>query len=161
MAKKTNDSIALTVTLPASPAAVWQAWTDPRRLGWFGSDPAGTVIEATADARRGGSYRVTFENSNGSRYTAQGTYLIVEPQRRLEFTWTWAGIEHHTERVRVVFVAEGAGTSMSFEHLDIDPHTSHGYLEGWRTTFEKLDRQLRGSEPRPASPPEARASSAP
>lgn len=146
MAKKPVGSIALTVTLPAPAAAVWQAWTDPRRLGWFGSDPAGTVIEAQADARRGGSYRVTFENSNGSRYTAQGTYLIVEPHRRLEFTWTWAGLEHHTERVRVALSPEGTGTVMVFEHLDIDPNTSHGYLEGWKTTFEKLRLALRSDE---------------
>lgn len=152
MVRKSLHRVALTVTLPAPPDFVWQMWTDPRRLGWFGSDPGGTVIDARADVRRGGSYRVTFENSDGSRYTCQGTYLRVERQNLLEFTWTWAGLEHHTERVRVAFVPEGAGTVMAFEHCDIDPNTVHGYLEGWKTTFEKLRLAL-GAAGRTSHPP--------
>lgn len=142
MAKKIVDSVALTVSLSAPLSQVWDSWINPRSLGWFGSDPNGTVIEAHADARRGGRYQVIFENSDGSRYTCLGTYLKVEPQRLLEFTWTWAGREHHTERVRVTFEAQGGGTVLQFEHLDIDPATSHGYAEGWMTTFGKLERQL-------------------
>jgi uncharacterized protein YndB with AHSA1/START domain len=142
MAKKPTKSVELTVTLSAPLRQVWEAWTDARQLGWFGSDPEGTVIQARADARRGGRYEITFENSDGSRYTCMGTYLTVEPPRRLEFTWTWAGREHHTERVRVGLAAGGDGTVLRFEHLDIDPATSHGYAEGWRTTFDKLERQL-------------------
>ncbi len=160
MAKKITDGVVLTVTLHAPPSRVWDAWTNPRQLGWFGSDPQGNVIEAHADARQGGRYRVTFENSDGSRYTCLGTYLKVEPQRLLEFTWTWAGREHHTERVRVVLEAEGAETVLRFEHLDIDPATSHGYAEGWMTTFGKLEKYLTDSALRRVSGPGGPASSA-
>jgi uncharacterized protein YndB with AHSA1/START domain len=143
MTKEKTDDVTLMVMLLAPVERVWAAWTRPQHMGWFGSDPAGVVIEAQADPRKGGRYRVTFANSDGSRYTCLGTYLTVEPLRRLEFTWTWAGREEHTECVRVALAETEGGTAMLFEHRDIDPATTHGYAEGWRTSFEKLERLIR------------------
>lgn len=144
MAKTTTHGISLLASLSAPAADVWRAWTVPKYMGWYGSDPDGTVIEAHADARKGGRFEVTFQQSDGTRYTCLGTYLAVEPLRRLEFTWTWAGREDHTERVRVTFAEADGVTNLILEHLDIDPDTSHNYAEGWRTTFGKLQRQLQG-----------------
>jgi len=143
MRQKPIERVTLTMALSGSPAEVWKAWTCASQMGWFGSDPAGTVVEARAAARRGGRFVVTFENSDGSRYACFRTYLVVEPPRRLEFTWVWAGHEEHTELVRVSLTGTETGTAMLFEHLDIDPATSHNYVEGWRTCFEKLERSLK------------------
>lgn len=122
---------------------VWGAWTDPAIVKlWFGSDPNGTVLDAVLDVRIGGAFAVTFANENGDEYTAQGFYQIIELHQKLLFTWGWKDEPHIKEMVTVQFQAEGEGTLMIFEHLDIDPNSSHNYEMGWRRTFDKLEKAL-------------------
>lgn len=122
---------------------VYEAWTDPQIIKlWFGSDPNGTGLDAVLDVRVGGAYAVTFANSTGEEYTAQGTYQEVEPNKKLAFTWGWEDEPHIKESVAVQFQPDGDGTLMTFEHLDIDANTSHNYENGWRTTFDKLEKAL-------------------
>lgn len=109
---------------------------------WFGSDPNGTVSSAQADVRVNGRFEVSFANADGDRYTCFGTYLDVEPGKRLAFTWSWTSRPGSTERVKVSLEPEQGGTSMSFEHADIDPQTTHDYAAGWRRTFDKLENVL-------------------
>lgn len=137
------NSIKIERRFSATPQKVWQAWTDPQIVKlWFGSDPNGTVSDAALDVRLGGSFAVTFANSNGDEYTAQGIYQEVELDKKLTFTWGWKNQPHIKESVLVQFQAEGNGSLMTFEHLDIDANTSHNYEIGWRTTFDKLEKAL-------------------
>jgi uncharacterized protein YndB with AHSA1/START domain len=122
---------------------VYEAWTNPQIVKlWFGSDPNGTGLDAVLDVRVGGAYAVTFANSTGEEYTAQGIYQEVELNKKLALTWGWQDEPHIKEMVTVQFQAEGTGTLMTFEHLDIDANTSHNYEKGWRTTFDKLEKAL-------------------
>lgn len=122
---------------------LWAAWTDPGIIKlWFGSDPNGTGLDAVLDVRVGGAYAVTFANSTGEEYTAQGIYQEVELNKKLAFTWGWEDEPHIKESVVVQFQPEGDGTLMTFEHLEIDANTSHNYEKGWRTTFDKLEKAL-------------------
>jgi uncharacterized protein YndB with AHSA1/START domain len=58
----------------AGTASVWRAWTDPAVVSqWFGSDPAGTVVNATLDVRPGGTYSITFRDSSGLEHTRAST----------------------------------------------------------------------------------------
>ena len=123
---------------------VWEAWTDPQVIKlWFGSDPDGIVLDAVLDVKLGGSFAVTFANSNGDEYTAQGIYQEVELDKKLAFTWGWKNQAHIKESVVVQFQAEKDGTLMTFEHLDIDANTSHNYEIGWRSTFDKMEQALK------------------
>lgn len=38
------QEITIDITLDAPIDLVWQAWTDPARMTWFGSDPEGRVV---------------------------------------------------------------------------------------------------------------------
>jgi uncharacterized protein YndB with AHSA1/START domain len=137
------NSIKIERHFSTTPQKLWQAWTDPGIVKlWFGSDPNGTGLDAVLDVRVGGSYAVTFANANGDEYTAQGIYQIVELHKSLLFTWGWKDEPHINEMVAVQFLADGDGTLMTFEHLDIDANTSHNYEMGWRTTFDKLEKAL-------------------
>jgi uncharacterized protein YndB with AHSA1/START domain len=138
------NSIKIERHFSAAPQKLWQAWTDPQIVKlWFGSDPNGTVSDAVLNVRVGGSFAVTFHNSTAEEYTAQGIYQQVELHQRLVFTWGWKNQPHIKELVAVQFQAEGDGTMMTFEHLDIDANTSHNYEIGWRTTFDKLEKALK------------------
>jgi uncharacterized protein YndB with AHSA1/START domain len=138
------NSIKIERHFSQAPEKLWQAWTDPGIVKlWFGSDPNGTGLDAVLDVRVGGSYAVTFANSNGDEYTAQGIYQEVDLHKKLLFTWGWKDQPHIKEMVAVQFQADGDGTLMTFEHLDIDANTSHNYEKGWRTTFDKLEKALK------------------
>ncbi|HMV96741.1 MAG TPA: SRPBCC domain-containing protein, partial [Anaerolineales bacterium] len=126
------------------PVNVWQAWTDSSIVKlWFGSDPNGEVLDAKLDVQVNGSFSVAFANSDGTEFTAQGMYKEVNEPNRLVFTWGWANQPEVHELISLEFSPDGAGTLMTFEQSKVDPSTSmHNYEEGWRSTFQKLERAL-------------------
>lgn len=144
-----NHSIQITWKFPHPPAKLWQAWTDPAIAKlWFGSDPNGKGLEAKMDVRVNGSFSVTFANSDGSEFTCQGIYKEIEPYTRLVFTWGWANQPEVDELITLEFSPDGDGTLMSFEQSNIDPSTTlHNYEEGWRSTFQKLEKALETINP--------------
>ena len=143
MQSQTNSSIRISRYFSASPQEVWQAWTDPKLVqSWFGSDPNGTVLDASLDVRLGGTFEVTFRNSDDTQFTCMGIYQEIEKYQRLVFTWTWKGRPEVREWVTLVFQAEQNGTLMIFEHANIDTGTTHDYETGWNSTFDKLERTL-------------------
>ncbi|MBL8051647.1 MAG: SRPBCC domain-containing protein, partial [Anaerolineales bacterium] len=98
--------------------------------------------DAELDVQVNGAFKVKFANANGTKHTAQGIYKEVEINKKLVFTWGWEEQPHIKEWVQVRFESEKDGTMMHFEHHDIDKETTHNYAEGWRSTFEKIERVL-------------------
>ena len=144
MQSQTNSSIRISRSFSASPQEVWQAWTDPRLVkSWFGSDPNGKVLDASLDVRPGGTFEVTFRNSDDTQFTCAGTYKEIKKYQRLVFTWTWKDRPEVQESVTLVFQARQTGTLMIFRHANIDAGTTHDYETGWRSTFDKLERTLK------------------
>ena len=144
MQSQTNSSIRISRYFSASPQEVWHAWTDPNLVkSWFGSDPNGTVLDASLDVRLGGTFEVTFSNSDGTQFTCTGTYQEIEKYQRLVFTWTWKDRPEVRELVTLVFQAEQNNTLMIFEQANIDVGTTHDYETGWNSTFDKLQRTLK------------------
>lgn len=83
-----DDPIIVEGFFTAPPARVFRAWTDPRVVEqWFGPAP-NTLHSAAIDLRPGGSW-VFLESSDASGSVGfEGEYLVVEPDRRLVFTWS-------------------------------------------------------------------------
>lgn len=134
--------------------ALWRFWTAPGLMRlWFGSDPEGRVLAATADPRVDGEFSVTFANSDGTEHTCTGRYLVIEPLVQLAFTWFWKGREAHVEVVSLEFSEVDQGVRMRFTHSDIDPATSHNYRAGWTSTFDKLERAVEQHEGTTGDPP--------
>ena len=101
------------------------------------------MLDAKLDVQVNGSFSVTFANSDGAEFTAQGIYKEVNEPNRLVFTWGWANQPEVHELISLEFSPDGAGTLMTFEQSKVDPSTSmHNYEEGWRSTFQKLERAL-------------------
>ncbi len=144
MQNQVNSTLKISHDFSQSPEKVWQAWTDPNIVkSWFGSDPNGIVLDASLDVRPSGKFEVTFQNADGTQFTCTGEYKEIEPYRKLVFSWGWKDRADILELVSIVFQAEQNGTTMLFEHANIDPATTHGYENGWKSTFEKLERTLK------------------
>ena len=144
MTTPSSRSIRISWKFTQPPVKVWQAWTDPSIVKlWFGSDPNGKVLDAKLDVQVNGSFSVTFANSDGTEFTAQGIYKEIEPNNRLVFTWGWANQPDVAELISLQFSPNEHGTLMRFEQSNIDPQTTlHNYEEGWRSTFQKLEKAL-------------------
>jgi uncharacterized protein YndB with AHSA1/START domain len=146
MQSQTNSSIRISRYFSQSPQEVWQAWTDPELVkSWFGSDPNGTVLDAALDVRPGGTFEVTFRNSDGTQFTCTGAYKEIEKYQKLVFTWTWKDRPEVLELVTLLVQAAQNGTLMIFEHANIDARTTHDYETGWNSTFDKLERTLQAA----------------
>ena len=138
-----TDTIIIEHLLTASIEDAWRSWTDPVYISqWFGSDPNGVVLESAVDARVGGSFEITFRDSSGLEHTCFGFYTDVKPLHSLQFTWSWRSEPGVESRVSVTLYTEGEGTQMRFVHAGVGTASAHNYDEGWRSTFEKLDRML-------------------
>lgn len=137
-------SVDITRVIAAAPQRVWAAFADPAVLAaWFW--PARLSPTVVADVRPGGRYRI-----EGTGMAVSGTYLEVEPLRRLVFTWQWDGDETES-LVTLEFGASAEGkTVLSLRHdRNASPEERDAHAQGWNDCLDRLDRldRLDGSQP--------------
>ena len=141
-------SITVVRRFGAPVAEVFEAWIDATLLRqWLAPGPC-RVVEATADARSGGTYRIVVIDPVGSRHVTTGEYREVVPGRRLVQTWVYEGPN----------APDRYPTLLTVDFREIDPESTEitlhqeqlltdkdreGTREGWRLCFEKLDTVLR------------------
>jgi uncharacterized protein YndB with AHSA1/START domain len=124
-----TTSVERTISIAASPEIVWEFLVDPERaVRWMGTS-------ATIEARPGGEYRC--EVLPG--HIARGEYVVVEPPRRLVFTWGWeqgggtdSVVRPGSSTIEVELTPDGDGTRLKFVHRDLPSAAaaeSHGH--GW------------------------------
>lgn len=140
---KENDKVNIGFTIHAPIETVWAAWTTPTLIsGWFGSDPSGEVLNAKLDVRPGGSFEITFKDSDETEHTGSGIYEDVQAYSRLTFSWTWKSEPGIESFVTITLISQNESTHMLFEHRDLGTGSRHDYLNGWTAAFNKLERLL-------------------
>ena len=138
----------LTTTLskryPASPEAVFDAWTDPEGLGaWF--SPMTTASVPELDLRVGGAFRIDMHGEDAD-YVHTGKYLEVDRPHRLVFTWISAGTEDKETRVTVDLAADGDGTLLTLTQERFPCEESRdSHQQGWGAILEKFTGVCAGS----------------
>jgi len=130
-----TGELVLERVLPAPPEEVFAAWTRPERIAAWMS-PVGRA-EAEVDLREGGTFRVVMVGSD-FRIEHTGTYLELDPPRRLVFTWVspYTGPEPGRVTVEVHPHPEGTRLVLTHERLPDDVVESH--RNGWTAMLERL-----------------------
>ena len=134
--------LRLEATIDAPVGDVWRAWSSAAGLAsWWWTHWDDVAI--TADVRVGGSYRVDAPDHG---IALSGEYLVVDPDRRLAFTWRWtdAGGTSRDEAVDVLFEAKRGGTAVTVRHTgpwDTDA-PADSYRQGWDFVLAELGRRL-------------------
>lgn len=138
-------SIVLVRTIAAPVADVFAAWTDPALLRqWLAPYPM-EVVEASADVRPGGSYRIVVAGPDGVRHTTTGEYREVVSGRRLVKTWIYEAPDPAVPRsaslLTVEFRDAGSGTTeLTLRHDGLPTVQDRvGSGTGWLMCLEKLD----------------------
>ena len=135
--------------IAAPPERVFTLWTDPALLvKWWG--PEGYDIPTHAlDIRPGGVWRTTIRSPEGKLQTVSGVYRLIEPPRRLVFTWAWEdekGARGHETEVAVSFAPAPGGTKLTLVQKEFATAESRAQHErGWRSTFNCLEELARQS----------------
>ena len=138
------------IDIDASPELVFRFFTDAALLQrWL-------CVEARVDPRPGGGYAF---NVTGS-HTTRGSFLVVEPSRRLAYTWLFDHVEPPLPTtVEVTFTPVGRGTRVRLRHHGfVDQPTRERHAAGWAHYLPRLAVAAAGGEPgaddwRTASPP--------
>ncbi|MFE0460714.1 SRPBCC domain-containing protein [Kitasatospora sp. NPDC058965] len=123
----------VSIDLPGAPGAVWAAITDPDRLaGWFWPPRLAPVVRLAGPA---------FEIA-GEGIAVGGRVLAVDPGRRLELDWRWAG-EAAGSTVAVELEPRGAGTRVTVRHAGLaDEAAVADHERGWRDCLTRLAAAL-------------------
>jgi uncharacterized protein YndB with AHSA1/START domain len=139
-----TTSVDRTISIAASPEAVWEFFVDPEKLTrWMGQ-------RADLDPRPGGIYRC--EVIPG--HTAAGEFVELDAPRRLVFTWGWekSGEEESPVRpgsstIEVELTPDGDGTSLHFVHRDLPSDASAAsHAHGWDHYLPRLEIAAAGGE---------------
>jgi uncharacterized protein YndB with AHSA1/START domain len=127
----------------ARPETVFAFLTDPtlyRR--WQGH-------AAELDPRAGGLFRVRMPG----QATVEGTYLVVQPLRRIVFTWGWVGnadVPPGSTTVEVTLTPDGDETVVRLVHQGLPTELSRAdHTEGWRLYLGRLRVAAGGGDPGP------------
>ncbi len=140
------EPVVIEALFAARPARVFQAWSsaDELRL-WFGStDKPPRSIEI--DFRVGGNWRCTFAADDGAQDALFGQYVVIEPDRRLVFSWTHQRTASdgnitttQPSQVTVTFEATSDGARVRLIHEAIVREAGRrGVGGGWSESFTKL-----------------------
>ena len=137
--------------LPAPPADVFAAWTDPASLAVWMRPSTVHLSEATLDLRVGGRFRIVMHNPAPSRPVVhEGEYLVIEPPTRLVFTWSSVNTNDQPTRVTVALAPYGRdATRLTLTHEALPDADAFGKHErGWETIVTKLAERLAPKEDR-------------
>lgn len=135
--------------IKASPAVVWDAWSDPAKLAqWWIPAPIECRVD-TLDLRPGGGF-VTRMREGGGPWQAHvdGCFLESVPERKLVFTTVmtegWQPVEPWLALTAILtFEPRDGGTLYAARVLHKSPedsakHDEMGFYEGWGTAIGQL-----------------------
>lgn len=143
MASTETGAVAeVEVQIAASPETVFDFFTDPdKMIQWMGRS-------AELDPVPGGRLHCDL---NG-RHVASGSYVEVDPPRRIVFTWGWEGEDSSVapgeSKVEVTLSPDGGGTQLRLVHRDLpDAESAERHSQGWTHYAQRLSTVAAGGDP--------------
>ena len=139
-----EDVVVVRRAIRARPATVFSFFTDRDRwLSWQGRT-------AKIDPTPGGVFRM---NVRGDGW-ASGWFTVVEPPRRIAFTWGWEGdaspVPPGSSTVEVTFEPDGVGgTLVTLVHSGLPLLAVDMHRDGWIHYVGRLVVRAEGGDPGP------------
>ncbi|MGZ2745832.1 SRPBCC domain-containing protein [Burkholderia stagnalis] len=125
---------------------VFDAFTNETALASWHCPRGMSVIEASADARVGGKYRIVMGGRDGSRHIAGGAYQKVDRVDFLAYTWAWeAGAMPADLKtlIEVTFTDQDGGTHLHMRHSGFPSEQERdSHMGGWQSVFNRLSDVL-------------------
>lgn len=136
--------LSLTISLNASVAEVFSAFSKPEKLvQWFAPGDA-VVAQVMSSFMEGGKYSLTLQEPNGAQFQLIGQYDTIVENQRLSYSWAWADNAEQSimTQVDIQFIAESAQTTtLTLTHSGFaNEQERDQHQMGWMGCLEKLSR---------------------
>lgn len=146
MATRERQQSTVTLRLQRRFAAprerVFRAWTTPEEMKHWKAPGEMTTPVAEVDLRPGGKYRIHMQGPDGALRRLVGVYRVVDPPKKLVYTWRWEDDQDFPETlVTVEFRERGGETDVVLVHeLFPNDEAMKQHEHGWTGCFDKLAR---------------------
>ena len=132
-------------TMPAPPAVVYRALSEPGQLArWWG--PRGFTAPSVAfDPHVGGSYRIAMQPPDGDLFHLSGEFREVDPPARLAYTFRWDPPDPDDRQTLVTLSLEARGelTEVLLTQGEFATEDRRALHEGgWTESFGRLEQAL-------------------
>jgi len=134
--------LEITRVFDAPPARVFAAWLDREQFqAWIG--PEGVACEVQLlEPQVGGRYRLVMSTPE-REIPVSGVFRLIEPPRRLVFTWGWEGDAIRQSLITLTFRELGGKTELTLRQEGLGSVESRdGHVRGWNSALNKLARHL-------------------
>lgn len=142
--------LRMTRVLPATPAQVFDAYTDAEKQRvWFSIlDTEPGIVEIDIDLRVGGSQTTVWGPSRDQLFREVQTFLVIDPPHRLvtESTGSSPGGMSMTTTIEVTFEAQGDTTLMTVVQRGFPAPEVRDFFaaEVWVGALDRIEAYLRG-----------------
>ncbi len=131
--------------LPAAPAVVFGAFSDPNQLAkWWG--PQGfSVPSLEFQPRVGASYRIEMQPPEGDPFYLAGKFREVDPPVRLAFTFAYEDPDPDDVEtvVNLSFGDLGESTEVAFTQGQFKTGARRSlHRDGWTDSFDRLEHLM-------------------
>ncbi|MEU4731714.1 SRPBCC domain-containing protein [Streptomyces sp. NPDC023588] len=139
-----TDTVTLERRIAARPETVFGFFTDREKwLSWMGAD-------GTFSFEPGGAYRTGVTGEN----VASGRFLVVDPPKRLVFTWGWETgsmpVPPGSTTVEITLEPTAEGTLLRLVHSGLSSEEARAaHAEGWQHYVDRLASRAEGTDPGP------------
>jgi uncharacterized protein YndB with AHSA1/START domain len=151
MTQPATRALEVEVRVEARPETVFSYFADPVKCRqWLG-------VDAELDPRPGGLFRATL--TGRTRAAVRGTYVAVEPPRRVVYTWGWEEplmmpvlkqVPPGSSTVEITLVPDGEATIVRVRHSGLPSEDAIGFHSmGWRSSLARLQAVVAGRDPGP------------
>jgi uncharacterized protein YndB with AHSA1/START domain len=119
---------------------VFSAWTDPDvLLAWFRPARDWVTTGVDVDLRTGGGFRISMQAPDGRIVILCGTYLEIDPPKKLAFTWVHEGSDKDETLVTVEFREQSGVTEVTVTHARFaDEAARDRHERGWQASLQNL-----------------------
>jgi uncharacterized protein YndB with AHSA1/START domain len=142
MSDETDMSLRLERLIAMEPDRLFALWTEPAQLAKWWAPEGYELAVHVLDSRPGGRWRITMRRPDGHEVATSGVYRIVEPPRRLSFTWAWEnanGTRGHETEVTVTFEATPGGTRLVLVQQRFEgAQARDNHSRGWSASFDRM-----------------------
>lgn len=150
--KPAVNELVIVREIAAPRAAVFSAWTDPKRAALWWAPSFVTLLSCEMDVRPGGRWHRRMRNSAGEIIVKRGTYREVVAPEKLVFTYTTdypSGAVDPETVVSLTFVELAPRkTRLTLWQTGFDSDaTRESHTGGWTSAVERLADFVTSTEP--------------
>ena len=139
-----GETIVGEIEIAVPPEKVFDALVDPSQLAeWWGSPESYRTFNWQLDLRPGGAWSCQARGGDGHDSTVGGRYLVVDPPRRLSYTWNPSWRPGEESEVHYTLEPIASGTRVQFRHEGFATAQSReAHSVGWTRVIGWLQNYL-------------------